>query len=68
MSAFSTSCFVLYAMDDKIKQRIYIKLSVKLGKSTSKTLEMLCEAFGEQSLSRTAVFNAFTNQGQSSVS
>jgi hypothetical protein len=29
---------------------------VKLGKSTAKTLEMLCEAFGEHSLSRTVVF------------
>jgi hypothetical protein len=29
---------------------------VKLGKSATETLEMLPEAFGEQSLSRTAVF------------
>jgi hypothetical protein len=44
-------------MDGKIKQHIYITFSVKLGKSTAKTLEMLCEAFGEHSLSQTAVFN-----------
>jgi hypothetical protein len=29
---------------------------VRLGKSTTKTLEMLREAFGEQSLSQIAVF------------
>jgi transposase len=29
---------------------------VKLGKSATETLEMLCEAFGEHSLSQTAVF------------
>jgi hypothetical protein len=29
---------------------------MKLGKSTIKTLEMLCEPFGEHSLSRTVVF------------
>jgi hypothetical protein len=56
MSAFSTSCFVLSAMNGKIKQRIYIRFCVKLGKSTAETLEMLGEAFGEHSLSRTGVF------------
>jgi hypothetical protein len=34
-----------------------MKFSVKLGKSTAKTLEMLCEAFGEHSLSWTVVFD-----------
>jgi hypothetical protein len=29
---------------------------MKLGKSATETLEMLCEAFGEHSLSQTAVF------------
>jgi hypothetical protein len=43
-------------MDGKIKQRIYIKFSVKLCESTDKTIEMLCEAFGEHTLSRRAVF------------
>jgi hypothetical protein len=43
-------------MDGKPKQCMYIKFSVKLGISTAKTPEMLCEAFGEHSLSRTAVF------------
>jgi hypothetical protein len=39
-------------MDGKIEQRV----CVKLGKSTTRTLEMLREAFGEHSVSRTAVF------------
>jgi hypothetical protein len=32
-----------------------VKFCVKLGKSATETLEMLCEAFGEHSLSRAAV-------------
>jgi hypothetical protein len=44
-------------MDGKFEQRVCIKFCVKLGKSATETLEMLCEAFGEHSLSRTAVFN-----------
>jgi hypothetical protein len=51
-SAFST----LAAMDGKIKQRVCIKFCVKLGKSSTETLQMLREAFGEHSLSQTAVF------------
>jgi hypothetical protein len=43
-------------MDGKIEQRVCIKFCVKLGKSTTETLEMLREAFGEHSLSRTVVF------------
>jgi transposase len=43
-------------MDCKIEQRVCIKFCVKLGKSASETLEMLCVTFGEHSLSRTAVF------------
>jgi hypothetical protein len=43
-------------MDDKIEQRVCIKFCMDLGKSTTETLEMLCETFGEHSLSRTAVF------------
>jgi hypothetical protein len=56
MSAFATLCFVLYAMDGKIEQHVCIKFCVKLGKSITKTLEMLHETFGEHSLSRTADF------------
>jgi hypothetical protein len=45
MSAFSTSCYVLPVTDGKIKEctSIYIKFSVQHGKSTAKTLEMLCD-------------------------
>jgi hypothetical protein len=43
-------------MDGKIEQRVCIKFCVKVCKSVIKTLEMLHEAFGEHSLSRTAVF------------
>jgi hypothetical protein len=43
-------------MDGKIEQRVCMKFSVKLSKSASGTLVMLCEAFGEHSLSWTAVF------------
>jgi hypothetical protein len=43
-------------MDGKIEQRVCNKFCVKLGKSTTETLEMLHEAFGEQSLSWTAIF------------
>jgi hypothetical protein len=56
-------------MDDKIEQRMCVKSCMKLSKSTSETLEMLHEAFGEHFLSRTAVFEwPFTFQGWSSVS
>jgi hypothetical protein len=43
-------------MDGKIEQRVCIKFCMKLSKSATETLEMLHEAFGEHSLSRTAVF------------
>jgi hypothetical protein len=39
-------------MYGKIKQCVFIKFCVKLGKSATETLEMLSEAFGEHSLSR----------------
>jgi hypothetical protein len=44
-------------MDAKIKQCVCIKFCVKLGKSATKTLEMLHETFGEHSFSQTVVFN-----------
>jgi hypothetical protein len=43
-------------MDAKIKQRVCITFWVKLGKSATETLEILCEAFRKHSLSWTAVF------------
>jgi hypothetical protein len=41
-------------MDSKIEQRACTKFCVKLRKSATETLEMLRDAFGEHSLSRTA--------------
>jgi hypothetical protein len=43
-------------MDGKIELSVCTKFCMKLGKSATKTLELLHEAFGEHSLSRTAVF------------
>jgi hypothetical protein len=43
-------------MDGKIKKRVCIKFHMKLSKSATKTLGMLCEAFGEHSSSQTVVF------------
>jgi hypothetical protein len=56
MNAFLTSCFFLFTMDGKIEQCVCIKFCVKLSKSATETLEVLCEAFGEHSLSWTVVF------------
>jgi hypothetical protein len=57
MNAFLTLFFILSSMDGKIEQCVCIKFCVKLGKSATKTLEVLLEAFGEHSLSWTVVFN-----------
>jgi hypothetical protein len=43
-------------MDGKIKRCVCIKFCLKLGKSTTETLEKLHEAFGGHSLSQTVVF------------
>jgi hypothetical protein len=43
-------------MDGKTEQCVSVKFCVKLGKSATKTLEMLHEASGEHSLSQTVVF------------
>jgi hypothetical protein len=43
-------------MGGKIEQRVCINFCMKLHKSATETLEILCEAFGELSSSRTAVF------------
>jgi hypothetical protein len=43
-------------MDGKIEQRVCVRFSIKHGNWASETLDMLCEAFGEHSLSQTAVF------------
>jgi hypothetical protein len=46
----------LFAKNGKLEQRVCIKFCVKRSKSTTETTEMLHEAFGEHSLSWTAVF------------
>jgi hypothetical protein len=48
--------FVLSAMDGKIEQHVCIKFHMKLGKFTTETPEMLREALGDNSFSRTVVF------------
>jgi hypothetical protein len=47
-------------MDGKIEQRVCIKFCWKVGKSATEILEMLLEAFGENSLSRTEVFECYS--------
>jgi hypothetical protein len=54
-------------MDGKVKQCVCIKFCVKVGKSATETLEMLREAFGEHSLSRTAVFEWHSRSGRPST-
>jgi hypothetical protein len=56
-------------MDGKIEQCVCIKLCMKLGKSTTETLELLCEALAEHSLSWTAVFewHSHLKAGRASV-
>jgi hypothetical protein len=44
MSAFSTSGFVLSAIDGKIEQHVCSKFWMKLIKSATETLEILCDA------------------------
>jgi hypothetical protein len=55
-TVFSSSCFILSVMDGKIEQRVSIKFCAKFGKSAIEALEVLQEAFGGHSLSRTLVF------------
>jgi hypothetical protein len=43
-------------MDGKIEEHVCMKFCVKLSTSATETIEILREAFGEHSLSRTAVF------------
>jgi hypothetical protein len=64
---YLTLCFVLSAMDGKIKQCVCIKFCVKLGKSTTETLEILREASGEHALSRRADFELHSRFNASRV-
>jgi hypothetical protein len=55
-------------MDGKIEQHAWIKFCMKLGKSATKTLEMLREAFGEHSLSQTVVSEWYSHSEASLMS
>jgi hypothetical protein len=55
-------------MDGKIEQHVCIKFCTKPGKPATETLEMLHEAFGEHSLSRTAIFELHSRFKASRVS
>jgi hypothetical protein len=63
-SAFLALWFLFSVTDGKIEQCVCIKFCLTLSKSTTETLQMLHEAFGEHSLNQIT----FTFQGQSSVS
>jgi len=56
-------------MDQRKKQRVCIKFCAILGKSAKKTLTMIQQAFGDQSLSRAQVFQlyAWFKTGHTSV-
>jgi hypothetical protein len=68
MSAFSTLCLILSAMDGKIEQHVCIKFCVQLIKSATVTLEMVHKAFGEHPLSPTVVFEWHSRVKASRVS
>jgi len=53
----SCTCHVaIFTMDQRKKQRVYIKFCANLGKSATETLEMIQQGFWDQSFSRTQVF------------
>jgi len=43
-------------MDLRVEQRVNIKFCVKLGKTATETLQLLCDAYGDEALSQARVF------------
>ena len=48
--------FAVRRMDVKVEQRVNIKFCLKLGKTTTETLQLLRDAYGDEALSRARVF------------
>jgi len=50
----------IFMMDQRKEQQVCIKFCANLGKSAMETLKMIQQGFGDQSLSRTQVFQWHT--------
>jgi hypothetical protein len=44
--------FAVRRMDVQFEQRVNIKFCVKLGKTATETLQLLCDAYGDETLSQ----------------
>jgi len=50
---------VIFTMCESTKQRICIKFCFKIGKTTTETYQLLQQAYGEDAVGRTQVFDLF---------
>ena len=50
-------------MCESTEQRICIKFCFKIGKTTMETYQLLQQAYGEDAVGRTQVFDCFTVEG-----